>query len=45
MVANSYFGFAENYYQFFEQTYRMGIKGGAQASLGQSICERYLKRM
>lgn len=45
MVDNNYFGFAENDYQFFEQTYKMGIKGSAQASLGQSICERYLKHI
>ncbi|MCC2255560.1 HEPN domain-containing protein [Ruminococcus sp. CLA-AA-H200] len=45
MGLNNYYDFAENDYQFFNQSYTMGIKAPAQAALGQSICERYLKHI
>lgn len=42
---NSYIDFAENDYLFFRQAYDHGYKGGPLASLGQNICERYLKHV
>lgn len=42
---NSYLDFAENDYCFFRQSYDANIQGGALASLGQNICERYLKHV
>lgn len=42
---NTYADFAENDYNFFRQAYDNGNKGAALASLGQSICERYLKHL
>lgn len=41
----TYFDFAENDYQFFRNAYDSGIKGGPLASLGQNICEKYLKHI
>lgn len=42
---NSYLDFAENDYQFFRAAYDDGLLYGALASMGQSICERYLKHI
>lgn len=42
---SSYLDFAENDYCFFRQAYDANISGGALASLGQNICERYLKHI
>ena len=41
----TYLDFAENDYMFFKSAYDAGNKGGALTSLGQSICERYLKHI
>lgn len=41
----SYLDFAENDYSFFRATYDAGIKGSALASIGQEICEKYLKHI
>lgn len=44
-MENSYLSFAENDHCFFRDAYDHGIRGGALAALGQSICERYLKHI
>lgn len=42
---NTYLSFAENDYQFFRSVYDNGIFGNPLASMGQNICERYLKHI
>ena len=43
--SNTYLDFAENDYDFFRSAYDSGNKGSALASIGQNICERYLKHI
>lgn len=41
----SYLTFAENDYCWFADQYNRGIRAPGMASLGQNICERYLKHI
>ncbi len=41
----SYLDFAENDYMFFHEAYASGLKYGTLASIGQNICEKYLKHI
>ena len=43
--SNTYLDFAENDYDFFRSAYDSGNKRSALASIGQNICERYLKHI
>lgn len=45
MAISTYWDFAENDYNFFQQSFRSGNKGNPLAYIGQSICERYLKHI
>lgn len=42
---NTYLDFAEDDYQFFRNAIERGVMGGTLASIGQNICERYLKHI
>ena len=44
-MMNTFFDFAENDFQFFQDAYEHGIKGSPMTAMGQNICERYLKHI
>lgn len=41
----TYLDYAENDYKFFRESYDRDVKGSPLASIGQNICERYLKHI
>lgn len=44
-IPKTYLDFAENDYVFFRKALDNNIRGNALASIGQNICERYLKHV
>ena len=43
MAMNNYFDFAQNDYEYLQNSYKCGLIANAMAASAQNICEKYIK--